>query len=90
MAQRKSMLQFLLGVQYFFSFFIVYFRTSALSFALANSFILFVFSATFTFCIIRFVLINSWEKREKKIVMQEWNKFYVIPYPPQDYPAVAF
>jgi hypothetical protein len=70
-----------------FSFFIFYFKTSALSYALANSVILFVPLATFTLCIIRIVMINSWEKHEKKVVMQEWNKnkFYYIPYPPQFY-----
>ncbi len=68
-----------------FSFFILYFKTSALSFALGNSLVLFVLSGTFIGGITRIVLINSWEKREKQIVMQEWNKFYVIPHPPQFY-----
>ena len=66
-----------------FSFFILYFKTSALSFALANSLVLFVISATFTLGITRIVLVNSWEKHEKKIVMQQWNKFYTLPHPSQ-------
>jgi hypothetical protein len=87
LGSKKINVAVLVGLAVFlvFSFFILYFKTSALSYALANGLILFVPSATFTLGIIRIVLVNSWEKREKKIVMQEWNKFYFIPYPPQFY-----
>lgn len=64
-----------------FSFSVLYFRLDAL----AISLILFVFSATFALGITRIVLVHFWEKREEKIIMQEWNKFYAIAYPPQFY-----
>jgi hypothetical protein len=51
---------------------------------LGNSLVLFVVSATFTGFLARMVLIKSWERREERIVLMEWNKFYVIPkHPPQ-------
>jgi hypothetical protein len=58
---------------------IIYLKASAL----VNSLALFIFSATFTMFVIRMILLISWEKHERKIVMAEWNKFYVIPYPPE-------
>ena len=68
-----------------FSFFLLYFKTSIFAQPLANGLILFVISATFIASIIRMRLIKSWEKQEEKIVMMEWRKFYVIPYPPPNY-----
>ncbi len=61
-----------------FSFFTLYFDVRFVM----PSFILFVISATFALPIARLIMVRSWEKKEMKIVMQEWNKFFVIPNPP--------
>jgi uncharacterized SAM-binding protein YcdF (DUF218 family) len=62
-----------------FSLFMLYYSVIALF----GGYILFVISGIFVWYIVRLVLVRSWEKRERKIVMQEWKKFYVIPHPPQ-------
>ena len=83
LGSKKINIAVLIGLTIFlvFSFSVLYFRLDAL----AISLILFVFSATFDLAITRIVLVHFWEKREEKIIMQEWNKFYAIPYPPQFY-----
>jgi hypothetical protein len=60
------------------AFLIYFFEMSLLTPSLA----LFVISGTFTFIISRIYLVNMWEKREEKIMMQGYNRFYAIPYPP--------
>ena len=67
------------GVFAAFSLLVIYYHLGNL----ANSIFLFGVSATFTLCITRIAMVNSWQKREEKIVIQEKNKFYVIPYPPK-------
>jgi hypothetical protein len=64
-----------------FSFFMLYFN----AITLFSGYILFIISGTFAIYLVRIFMVNSWEKHEKKIVMQENKKFYVIPYPPQAY-----
>jgi hypothetical protein len=61
-----------------FSFSMLYFDVALLR----SSYVLFVISGTFALCVVRLVLVSFWEKREKKIVMQDWNRFYILPYPP--------
>jgi len=61
-----------------YSFFTLYFDIIALG----NSLVLFVISATFTAFVARMVVIESWERHQERIVLMEWNKFYVIPQNP--------
>jgi hypothetical protein len=76
---------FFVGLAIFLVFFIfiLFFITNPLAIALGNSLVLFTISATFTGSVMRMFLIKSWERQEEKIIIMEWNKFYVIPYPPQ-------
>jgi len=71
----------IIGLAIFLVFFIFIFSfiTNPLAIALGNSLVLFTISATFTESVMRILLIKSWERHEEKIVMMEWNKFYVIP-----------
>jgi hypothetical protein len=56
------------------SLFFIYYRALVLS----DSLVSFVISATFTAYIIRIILVASWEKKTRKLLMMSWNKFYVI------------
>ena len=56
------------------SFFVFYYR----SVVLGNSLITFVISATFTAYIMRLILVSSWEKNTRKIVMMSLDRFYTI------------
>jgi len=54
-----------------YSFFVFYYKSAILG----NSLVAFVVSATFTLCIIRLVIVYSWEKSTGKVVMMETNRF---------------
>lgn len=56
------------------SFFVFYYK----SVVLGDSLVTFVISATFTTYLIRLILISSWEKRVRKIVMMGMNRIYII------------
>ena len=69
-----------LAIFLFYSFFTLVFDIIVLG----NALVLFVISAIFIGFLARMLLIKSWERREERIVLMEWNKFYVIPqHPPQ-------
>ncbi len=63
-----------LAVFLIYSFFVFYYRSAILG----NSLFTFVISATFTAYIIRLVLVSSWEKRTKNVVMMGRNNFYIL------------
>lgn|SRR5208283_1539103 len=58
-----------------YSFFVIFYN----EIAFAEGLITFVISATFALYVIRLIVVYSWEKRVRKIMMMEWNKFYAIP-----------
>ncbi len=56
------------------TFLIIYFEISALVYCL----ILFVISAMFILSITRVIMVSSWEKRERKKIIIELNKGFII------------
>jgi len=61
------------------AFFVFYYRLIDLG----NSLVVFTISATLTLFISRIFLITSWEKKNGKIIMMEWNnRVYAIPNNP--------
>jgi hypothetical protein len=64
-----------LAIFLIYSFFVIFYN----KIAFAEGLITFVISATFALYVIRLIVVYSWEKRVRKIMMMEWNKFYSIP-----------
>ncbi|MCW3996291.1 MAG: hypothetical protein NWE98_09140 [Candidatus Bathyarchaeota archaeon] len=66
------------------AFFAIYYKLPDLG----NSLVVFTISATFTMCLGRLILISSWEKHNKKIVLMEWNnRVYAISNHPVNPPT---
>jgi hypothetical protein len=63
-----------LAVFLIYSFFVFSYRSAILG----DILFAFVISATFTGYIIRLVLVSSWEKRTRNVVMMGRNNFYII------------
>lgn len=63
----------------FLFFIIIYFELQQL---VGPGLFIFVVSGTFSLAIVRIILINSWQKKQRSIIMQDSKKFYTIPYPP--------
>lgn len=75
LGSKKAYYAFFSGLAIFlvYSFFVFYYRSAILG----NSLAAFVISATFMFFIIRLVLVYSWERSTRKVVMMERNRFYI-------------